>query len=163
MRTNFPCSQGHWNSVNPSPYLNPGWLWGAQTRRHLGFLEFSVRCCQEASDETYFSRVRSLSGSLAQPPGGFKLISALALRERRRSRTSASQSRMGPPSDFHKWCSDQTLHHWNRGCPSVARSNHLFKGIGSSPMPVMWQYWPGLSHLGDGSYPSPTFSHHCTG
>ena len=69
MRTNFPCSQGHWNSVNPSPYLNPGWILGAQTRRHLGFLEFSVRCCQEASDETYFSRVRSLSGSLAQPPG----------------------------------------------------------------------------------------------
>ena len=45
----FPCSQGHWNSVNPSPYLNPGWILGAQTRRHLGFLEFSVRCCQEAS------------------------------------------------------------------------------------------------------------------
>ena len=69
MRTNFPCSQGHWNSVKPSPYLNPVWILGAKTRRHLGFLEFSVRCCQEASDETYFSRVRSLSGSLAQPPG----------------------------------------------------------------------------------------------
>ena len=38
--------------VNPSSYLNPGWILGAQTRRHLGFLEFSVRCCQEAVDAT---------------------------------------------------------------------------------------------------------------
>ena len=66
----FPLLPGALEFCESQPMSKPRVaLAGAQTRRHLGFLEFSVRCCQEASDATYFSQARSLSGSLAQPPG----------------------------------------------------------------------------------------------
>ncbi len=66
----FPLLLGALEFCESQP-ISESWvdLGTAQTRRHLGFLEFSVRWYQGGSDETYFSQVRSLSGSLAQPPG----------------------------------------------------------------------------------------------